>query len=189
MASALTVQQKDALKAAFIGILLLGIAVFYLNFQFVGAWVKTLDEQTQAIKEKDIKELEERISQMKAELLDQDEFKRKQALLAEVAKKLPATADPQGFRRALQQVVATTNIEVTEFQPQPPAVRSNYTEIPYRLISLARYHDFGQFLNLIEENRERFMRVKTFTIQNQDDRPSIHPITIDVATFTFVTRG
>ncbi|RMH29774.1 MAG: hypothetical protein D6691_02160, partial [Candidatus Hydrogenedentota bacterium] len=94
-----------------------------------------------------------------------------------------------GFFQALSKVLQVTRVDYTELEPLKEVSRSAYVEIPYRIKGTARYHDFGHFLNLIEDNPDRFMRVRTFTIENRDDRPSVHPVTIELATFMFVKRG
>jgi Tfp pilus assembly protein PilO len=116
-------------------------------------------------------------------------LKEKQALLDKLAKKLPNSVDAPGFFQAMVKILAITRIEMTDLTPETPSQRTVYTEIPYKITGRGRYHDFGQFLNLIEENPERFMRVKTLTVENQDDRPSIHNISVRIGTFMFNPRG
>jgi Tfp pilus assembly protein PilO len=118
-----------------------------------------------------------------------EELKAKQAFLAKVSAKLPDSPDAPGFYQALVRVLQVTRVDYSELQPLKDAPRTVYVELPYKITCKARYHDLGHFLNLIEENPDRFMRVKTFTIENQDSRPSVHPVTLEIGTFMFIKRG
>lgn len=184
----LTAQEKDAVKALLILAVVLYAGLIYYDFQILSQDLKKSDAKIADLK-KQIKEREERLAEMKAMAANMDEVRRKQAMLAEVVKRLPKTADPQGFFQALEPVLQATHFEYTDLQPRPTATRTAYTEIPYRIIGKSRYHDIGQFMNMIEENPDRLMRVKSFTISNQNDRPSIHPITVDIASFMFNSKG
>lgn len=184
----LTPQQKDAVKAGFILAVLIFVgAIYYYRFivkeQIAQAEKKIKATQTQ------IKELDQEIRDLQAQLGNPEELKLKEEFLKKIAAKLPDTPDAPGFFEALRDILQVTNIEYSELEPQKEISRSVYVEIPYRIKCVARYHDFGQFLNLIEENPKRFMRVKTFTIENQDNRPSIHPVTLELATFMFIKKG
>lgn len=184
----MTPQQQDIMKAGGILAVILAAGITYVNMYVVADYVAGYKKEQVKLKE-DIKKLDARLNEMKAMADNMAEVRRKQELLAEVSKKLPLSADPQGFLKALEPILNTTKVEVSELQPLALENRTVYTEVPYRIKNQGRYHDFGQFLNMCEENPTRFMRIKTFTIQNKDDRPSIHPIEVDVATFTFVTKG
>ncbi len=184
----LTAQERDGVKAAAILMVILYAGLIYYNYQILGPEM-VKNEKLIAASEEQIKEREQTLSDMNAMAANMEEVRRKQALLAEVVKRLPKSADPQGFYQALEPVLEATQFEYTELQPQVAASRATYTEIPYRIIGKSRYHDFGQFLNMIEENRDRLMRVKGFAVRNQPDRPSIHPLNVDVASFMFNQKG
>jgi Tfp pilus assembly protein PilO len=106
-----------------------------------------------------------------------------------VAAKLPSTVAPEEFFKAFEKILKTTRLSYSELKPLPLLERAIYTEIPYQLVGNGRYHDFGQFLNLVEENPDRLMRIKTFVIENDDSRPSLHPIKVQLATFKFNKKG
>ncbi len=184
----LTPQQKDLVKAGFVLAVLIFAGVFY----YYGFFVKPEIERKQkeiAQFEKDIKKLNDELRQVEAQMGNPEEIKAKREFLEKIARKLPDTEDAQGFFQALVDILRATNIDYDELIPKPPKPYSIYTEIPYEILCKARYHDFGHFLNLIEENPNRFMRVKTFVIENQAQRPSIHPIKLELATFMFVRKG
>ena len=183
----LTPKQKDVLKALAI---LLAVAVGIVAFLDFGQWrnqIKIMKQTTDKIGG-EIKTMEARIREIDRALANVDELRRKQELLAQISAKLPDSPDAPGFYNALVKILQSTRINYTALEPKPPAERTAYMEIPYSITCAGRYHDFGQFLNLIEENPDRFMRVKSFTIDNSDKRPSIHPITVDIATFMFLRR-
>lgn len=183
----MTPKQKDILKALAILVVAAAGVVAFLDF---GQWrprIKVSDQKTAAI-QNEIKNMQARIKEIDQALANVDELRRKQELLMQISRKLPDSPDAPGFYNALVEILQSTRINYTALEPKPPAERTAYMEIPYSITCSGRYHDFGQFLNLIEENPNRFMRVKSFTIDNSDKRPSIHPITVDIATFMFLRR-
>ena len=56
-------------------------------------------------------------------------------------------------------------------------------EAPYRAYDAALVPI--DILALRPQSPDRFMRVKSFTVENNLTRPSIHPIKLDIATFMF----
>jgi len=46
----------------------------------------------------------------------------------------------------------------------------------------------GIILTLLEQNTDRFMRVKSFKITDNLQRPSVHPIDMQISTFMFNTQ-
>jgi Tfp pilus assembly protein PilO len=183
----MTPKQKDILKALAIVVVAVVAIVAYLDF---GQWRKQINDLKQQSNKigNEIKTMETRIREIDVALANVDELRRKQELLAQISAKLPDSPDAPGFYNALVKILQSTRINYTALEPKPPAERTAYMEIPYSITCAGRYHDFGQFLNLIEENPDRFMRVKSFSIDNSDKRPSIHPITVDIATFMFLRR-
>jgi Tfp pilus assembly protein PilO len=184
----LTAQQQDAVKAG--GILAAILVAAVIVFQFY--WAKPQIESLQA----GIAKTKTEISELTQRIRDMDEMKKnleamreKQRLLELVAAKLPVSNSPEEFYKAFQEVLTATRVEYNEMSQQPLEERTVYTEIPYRISGRGRYHDFGQFLNMIEENPRRLMRIKTFTIENNDARPSVHPVTVRLATFKFNKKG
>ncbi len=184
----LTAQQKDAIKAGFIlaFVLLGGLGAYY--------WKFTQPEIASA--KESVAGLNTEIGTLKNQLKDMDEaasnvekLREKQRLLEEVAAKLPSTVAPQEFYRALEEILKITRVSYSELSQLPLLERAIYTEIPYQIVGSGRYHDFGQFLNLVEENPNRLMRIKTFVIENDDNRPSVHPLKVQLATFKFNKKG
>jgi Tfp pilus assembly protein PilO len=184
MWNAMTDPEKDKVKAFIILLVALAAGVGYYDFGMVS--------QTVAVNEAAIKRHEEAykveaatLAKMQAMIADRDKLMARKELLEKVIAKLPTDSDPSGFFQALEGILGITRMEYQSINKKDPRGADEYTELPYSITSRARYHDFGQFLNLIEENPTRLMRVKTFTIENDDNRPSIHPVSVQVATFMF----
>jgi Tfp pilus assembly protein PilO len=138
------------------------------------------------------KTLNEEVKKLKDSLKDIDEAEKNRPIIAEMrkvveeaSKRLPSSPDAPGFFQELIRILRITGVQARRVDPLERRGSVLYTEIPYKIESNCRYHEFGQFLNLIEENQNRFMRVKSFSVSNNEDRPSIHPVTVNIATFMF----
>lgn len=184
----LTAQQKDAIKAGFILAFVLFAAVGAYWYSFTKPEIDQANKTIEAANN-EIGELNKQLKEMEIAATRMEDMKEKMRLLEEVAAKLPSTVAPQEFYRAMEDILKVTRFSYSELSQMPLLTRTIYTEIPYQIVGRARYHDFGQFLNLIEENPSRLMRVKTFLIENDDSRPSVHPIKVQLATFKFNQKG
>jgi len=184
----LTVQQKDGIKAGFIlaAVLFVGVGAYW--YQFAKPEVAAA-ETTVAKLDGEIKDLQQQVREMDLAAENIEKLKEKQRLLEEVAAKLPSTVAAPEFYKALEEILQITRLSYSELSQQPLLERTIYTEIPYQIVGRGRYHDFGQFLNLVEENPNRLMRIKTFVIENDDTRPSVHPLKVQLATFKFNKKG
>ena len=125
------------------------------------------------------------LAEMKKMIAESDKVKRDLALVEKAALRLPDSPEVFKFIKELSDILQLTGVKYSKINVQSRIVRTLYTELPYEISCLARYHEFGQFLNMIEQNPNRFMRVKYFTVRNDKDRPSLHPVTLGVATFMF----
>ena len=184
----LTAQQKDAIKAGFILAIVLFFGVGFYWWKFTKPEIALAATRIAAL-EKEIDDLDKQVREMDEAAKHLEELKEKQKLLEEVAAKLPSTVAPQEFYRALEEILKVTRLSYSELSQLPLLERAVYTEIPYQIVGTGRYHDFGQFLNLVEENPNRLMRIKTFVIENDDAHPSLHPIKVQLATFKFNQKG
>lgn len=184
----LTAQQRDAIKAGFILAAVLFAGAFIYWWQFASPEVESAEKRLVAL-DSEVADLKKQVREMDEAALNMEKLKEKQKLLEEVAAKLPSTVAPQEFYRALEEILKVTRLSYTELSQLPLLARAVYTEIPYQIVGTGRYHDFGQFLNLVEENPNRLMRVKTFVIENDDAHPSLHPIKVQLATFKFNQKG
>lgn len=180
----MTEKQKQTLTVGLVVAVLLAFILGYWFFMNVRADVaRSREEQAKLTTE---------IADTKARLVEIDNFLKNrgelQKMLDEVNKaKRRLPSDPQAieFLAILTDSLNKTGVGVSEVTPQAQVSRSMYTEIPYLIKGSARYHEFGQFLNLIECHPERFMRVSGFRLLKNDKRPSIHPMEARIQTFMF----
>ncbi len=173
---------------------ILQIGIFIAVFAGVGLiWYMLtiqrpeLERQAKEIKKMDeeLKVLRNKYAEMKQMVDNQDKVKRDLEILKEAARRLPTSRDRFNFFVELSDILQLTGVRYSKIVPMKESVKAVYTEIPYTIVSLARYHEYGQFLNMIEQNPRRFMRVKEFTISNDEKRPSLHPVNLCLATFMF----
>ncbi|MBX7244205.1 MAG: type 4a pilus biogenesis protein PilO [Candidatus Sumerlaeaceae bacterium] len=184
----LTPREKETLKGLGILTVIVLAAAIYYDFQFARPEIQSIGKKVGTVSA-EVTAMDNRIKEINVALAHAEDLLRKEAMLKKIAAKLPDSPDAPGFFQALVEFLKTTRIAYTDLSPEPNLERSAYIEIPYKIKCSGRYHSFGQFLNLIEENPFRFMRVKTFTVENQDTRPSLHPISVEIGTFTFKKRG
>ncbi len=147
--------------------------------------INRYERQIEDAKEEKV-DLEKELAQIKDLLSPKGEIEKQAEMIRKVTRRLPSSSDAPGFLNTLMLSLRTTGIIQEEVKPETTSDESRlYTEIPYKVKALGHYHAFGQFLTLIEQNPERFMRVKNMTISNSELRPSIHPFDIEIETFIF----
>jgi Tfp pilus assembly protein PilO len=181
---------EQAKKSMTVGIFIaLMLAAGFAYYHYI--WLKPYYQNYENKK----KSLNTEIKTLNAELREildlekqKDKIAEMQRVVNEAAKRLPNTPDAAGFYQELIRVLRITGVFAMRVEPGKKRSEVMYTEIPYSIACQCRYHEFGQFLNLIEDNQSRFMRVNSFTIKNNNDRPSIHPISVNISTFMFNPR-
>jgi len=154
-------------------------------------WIRQDQKDQVALRESvntEILELEEELVEIDRMIANKDEIEKKREVLKIAQKRLPSDPDAPGFLRALVDILQATRIVNQIVKPSKVNAYVLYTEIPWLVECSGRYFEFGPFLALVEQNVDRFMRVKSFTINNDYDRPSIHPIELTIATFMFNPR-
>jgi len=177
-------QAKKSLTVGLFCAVVIFAGVAYWHYSFLKPLYKKYDSQ--------IKVLNGEISKYKGDLDEinqaekaRGEVENMRRIVAEATKRLPSTPDAAGFYQELIRILRITGVLTTRVEPGGNRAQPYYTEIPYGIQCQCRYHEFGQFLNLIEENQTRFMRVNSFVINNNNNRPSIHPISVNISTFMF----
>ena len=156
----------------------------YWHYSFLKPLYKKYEVQIKDLKA-EIKKSQVDLDEINKAEGDRGNVENMRKIVAEATKRLPSTPDAAGFYQELIRILRITGVLTTRVEPGEKRTQTLYTEIPYSIQCQCRYHEFGQFLNLIEENQTRFMRVNSFTINNNDSRPSIHPISINISTFMF----
>jgi len=180
----MTEKQKQTLT---VGLLVAALVAFVLGYWFavnVQADVKAARAK-QAELAKEIADSKARIAEIETFLKNRGELEKMLEEVNRAKRRLPSDAQAIEFLAVLTDSLNKTGVSVSEVTPQPQVPRSMYTEIPYLIKGSARYHEFGQFLNLIECHPDRFMRVSTFRFLKNDKRPSIHPMEARIQTFMF----
>jgi Tfp pilus assembly protein PilO len=181
---AMSEQQKSTLLlTAFAGVVGL-ILIAYFHFM-LGRGIINDNERRIAQARKETEELKTQLAQINDLVNMKAELDRQAEAIAKVTRRLPSSPDAPGFLNALVSILGTTGIIQEEVRPDTNTARALYTEIPYKIKAQGRFHSFGQFLTLVEQNPERFMRVKNLTLTNNAQRPSIHPVELEIATFMF----
>lgn len=182
----LTEKQKQVLV---LGLVFCGILLgFTLYFQIMFFSKDVANAKTETDKKQaEIKTLQAEIDKMNAFIRNDAELRQLEEKVAFAKKRLPS--DPQAiqFMELLRDSLQKTNVGFTRIERTNPIVRTLYQEIPYLVKGSARYHEFGQFLNLIECHPERFLRVSEFTLDNSTNRPTVHPMNVKISTFMFQT--
>lgn len=181
---ALNEKEKNVLTA---GLILAGmflVIIVYMHFAFFKAQIARNNTQITKL-EKETQGLQKEFAGMKAFLQNAKQVEAMRNQLAAATKKLPSAPESLEFLKELRASLERTGMKQTKVAPKPFIPRALYTEIPYEVQGSARFHEFGQFLNLIECNPRRFMRVNSFEIKDNNKRPTIHPVTVGISTFMF----
>jgi Tfp pilus assembly protein PilO len=168
-------------------ILIVGIiglaAMTYYWFVFGTASVAASAKEKDEVEAK-LKAVNEDLDKIAAfETMTAHEYTELEEMIAKVSKVLPQSRHAEEFFIALRDILSKTGISTQRLTPEVPAEYERFAEIPYSIKASGRYHDFGTFLSLVEQNPERFMRLKTLKLTNDPAHPSFHLIEIGVSTF------
>lgn len=177
-------QAKKTLTVGIFIAIMLAAGFAYYHYVWLKPYYKSYESNKKGLTE-EMKVLREDLAEIEEAEKQKDKIAEMQKVVNEAAKRLPSTPDAAGFYLELIRVLRITGVFATRVDPGRNRSESLYTEIPYSIACQCRYHEFGQFLNLIEDNQSRFMRINSFTIKNNDNRPSIHPISVNISTFMF----
>jgi Tfp pilus assembly protein PilO len=180
----MTETQKQVTIAAIILGVLLTILAVYLWFMVVAPKIaQNATASAAAIKKAE--ESEGRIEEMRNVIENRAEWEELQAKVEIAKQRLPTDPRSIEFLQLLRDGLSKTNVQQTGITADKPERRPMYQETPYTIEGFARYHDFGQFVNLIECNPTRIMRINEFNLRNTTARPSFHPMTVGVSTYSF----
>ncbi|HNY26448.1 MAG TPA: type 4a pilus biogenesis protein PilO [Candidatus Sumerlaeota bacterium] len=178
-------EKNDVIAMGFFMVLVIG-GLAYFWFMFGKGMIEKKQIQT------DTKYQELEVTWTKMDQLDifidetkDDKYDKLVAKIAEVNKLLPTSSQPITFFAALDGALRETNIQPTEARPEVLGGGTEYEEIPYSIIANGGYANFRTFLSKVEQNPDRFMRIKTFKIVNSLDRPEMHTVDTKIATYRF----
>lgn len=183
-----TEQEKKVLfLGAFIAAMMVAGSLYYY-VMFVKKEVAANAEKVVKIR-KEIKVVEKELNDMKRFMGKEEEVTNMRKIVESTTKRLPSSHNEYEFLSLLINILRVSKVNQHFLKPSAYVAQTLYTEIPYSIDLKARYHEFGSFLNLVEENPDRFIRVNSFQISNDKDRPSIHPIKVVISTFMFNRRA
>ena len=184
----LTDQNKTALTIGLIIAAIAAIIVVYFDFATVRPQLRT-NATARTTAERQIRERETRLNEINTFLADADQRQRLMAQVESAQRRLPTDQQAEEFLDILRIAMRDTGVAFSSIAPpSSPVQRSNYEELNFTIRGSARFHEFGQFVNIIECHPDRFMRVSGFTIGQNARRPSIHPVNLNVSTFLFRER-
>lgn len=184
----LTDQNKTALTIGLILAAIAAIVVLYFDFATVRPAL-TNNARTRTTAQNQIKEREARLAEINKFIADADARQRLIAQVEAAQRRLPSDQQAEEFLDILRLAMRDTGVAFSRISPPTsPIQRSNYEELNFTIQGSARYHEFGQFVNIIECHPDRFMRVSGFSIGQNARRPSIHPVNLNVSTFLFRER-
>jgi len=177
-------KQKQTLT---VGLIVAGMLAFIVGYSYMMFISPGKEENEKKVKtlQADIERQEKRFGVMQRYLENADERERLLEEMEIALRRLPSDEQAIEFLSVLQDSLRKSGVTFTRVSPEEVVRRAQYSEIPYSVTGTARYHEFGQFLNLIECNPNRFMRVSNFTLSNNNRRPSVHPVEVGIKTFMF----
>ncbi len=181
---ALNDKERNVLTAGLILAGMFMVIFVYLHFVFFKKAIASNQKQQSKI-EAETADLRKELNSMVSFLREREKVNLMKERLEIATSKLPSEPQAVKFLEELRTTLERTGVRQRRVSPKTFVPRTLYTEIPYEVQGSARYHEFGQFLNLIECNPRRFMRVNSFDLRNSDARPTVHPVTIGISTFMF----
>ncbi len=179
-----TEQNKQALIAG----LILGVAILVVlilvGFMFVLDEARSAQNETERLQTQ-IRQDRQNLSRIESFLEDDQTYRQVEEAFARVSARLPSDQDPFETFETLRGYFEGTAVTFTRIEPRSSENRGRYTEYPFTIRGSARYHEFGQLVNLIECDPNRLMHVTNFRLQNSERRPSLHPMEVGIVTFSF----
>lgn len=177
-------KHKQALLAGgILGIVVLALLI-YFGMLYVEPQTKKFIKDAGVLKTQRIAE-EKDLAQYSLYLKDEVTRKAVEDAYRKISSRLPNDQDPFAIFELLRRYFEGSDVQFTFLEPGREANRGRFREFPFLVRGSARYHEFGQLVNLVECNPDRLMHVASLKLENNNKRPSIHPMTIEIVTFTF----
>ncbi|MBI4055055.1 MAG: type 4a pilus biogenesis protein PilO [Elusimicrobia bacterium] len=155
----LTKQQQQLLFAV---LLFGGFGIFSYHRYF---WAPLTDRREKTAVE--LTEAESKIARAKAKAGKLKELEISLAQLEKaveiVEKKLPREKDVAGVLETIYKLALAHRIRLQSFQPQSPADRNFFFELPFSLSFSGAYHDLGKFLAALGSS-ERILSAKNLSL-------------------------
>jgi Tfp pilus assembly protein PilO len=180
----MTDKDKKSLQVGVFIFVILMLVVLYYNFFILARDIEAGRATLETLK-METATLTAELEKMREMIRQEAQVNKELALVKKMAARLPSSPNEPEFLDELANSLQITGAKNQKIIPQKSETHTDYIEIPYGIFLNGRYHEFGQLLNLLEENPRRFMLVKEFEVKNDLKRPSIHPSRLDIATFMF----
>ncbi len=178
-------------KTIFLGIFIAAMIVagsIYYYIMFVKKEIEVNNTKMTKLS-KEIKDVEKELKEMQRFMGKEEEVSSMKKLVETASNRLPSSHNEYEFLEQLIEVLRYSKVSQHALIPKTSIAQTMHTEFPYEINLKAKYHQFGTFLNLVEENPNRFIKVNSFTVANDDKNPSIHPIKVEISTFMFNRRA
>jgi len=174
-------------QALLVGCILGGaILVVLVYFGFLYVRPRVSEAETKVAKlEQQIKTQRAQIESYEESLANMERRRAVQEQFQRIQQRLPSDQDPIEIFDLLRGYFEGSDVRFSYLEPGARTRRGRFTETPFTIRGSARYHQFGQLVNLIECNPDRLMHVTNFNLTNNPRRPSIHPMEVSISTFTF----
>jgi Tfp pilus assembly protein PilO len=176
-------QKSQMMIIGFMGLAVIAVLAWY-HLMFARPKVEELGRQSATV-QRQIDQKNGELKEIQTLLAQRERLEERRRMIARVMRRLPSTPDAPGFLVSLVEVLRQTGIIQRLVKPEATRNRADYTEIPYAVSAFGRYHELGQFLTLVEQNPDRFMRLRQMRVTNTIARPSIHPVELEITTFMF----
>jgi Tfp pilus assembly protein PilO len=160
------------------------LIILYYHFALSAPKIKGMNTEREKVETKTKNDKAE-LDRFRAFIKDEVARAEVYAAFERISTRLPSNQDPVEVFELLREYFEETDVEFTYLEPGKATNRVKYMEFPFKIRGSARYHEFGQFVNLIECNPRRLMHVNSFNLTNNDTRPSIHPMEVGISTFGF----
>lgn len=180
----MTEKNKQALIAgSILGIAVLAVLLVF-GFTYVFAEVASARQDVDRLRTQ-IRNDEQTLARIESFLEDDESFRQIEEAFARVSSRLPQDQDPFETFETLRGYFEGTAVSFTRIEPRSSVSRGRFSEHPFTIRGSARYHEFGQLVNLIEADPNRLMHVTNFRLSNSERRPSLHPMEVGIVTFSF----
>lgn len=176
-------QKQSLLVGGILGGAILVIVIYFAVIKIMPQ-IAAFDKQAADLNDKANKD-EKKLKEYQAALKDENIRKGLEEQFSRIVSRLPSNQDPLQVFELLRSYFEGTDVQFSYLDPRPQTGRGRFLEYPFIIRGSARYHEFGQLVNLIECNPDRLMRVTSMKLTNNDRRPSVKNMEVGISTFTF----
>jgi Tfp pilus assembly protein PilO len=174
---AMSTQEKQAI---IIGVLI-GLAVLVACYYLLYLPMLTQMNNANAENEK----LDKQRAGLQAYLDDRDARGAEADRIRKFEYLLPEEREVPQLFDYLRDIANDTGIEYIAIRSQEPQNRDLLKVFPFEIELKSGYHQLGEFLEKIEVNQKRFLRVDDIQLTSSEDNPTLHDASVVVTTFAY----